>query len=265
MTKKKKHPQGVEQFADSHNTQANATPQEQCTTTGECGILDFGFYLMDCMDGMKRFPDKYFELAIVDPPYGGVGRGGYMYNKAGGGKGRHPNNYVLDLWKQEAPSVDYFNELFRVSQNQIIWGGNYFVEQIAKNSQCWLVWDKQRGDGIGFADVELAWTSFNVGSRIFRFKWNGMLQEDMKNKEVRIHPTQKPVALYNWCLGRFAKPGDKILDTHVGSASSLIACHDLGFKYVGFEISEKYYEMAKERLDAYKAQLSLFDGGWFDV
>lgn len=127
-----------------------------------------------------------------------------------------------------------------------------------KDSQCWVVWDKEKPEGISFADVELAWTSFNLASRIFRFAWNGMIQGDMKNKEHKIHPTQKPVALYEWLLSRFAEDGDKILDTHVGSASSLIACHNMGFQYVGFEIDETYYKLSKERLEAYEAQTSLW-------
>lgn len=125
------------------------------------------------------------------------------------------------------------------------------------DSQCWIVWDKQRTGG--FADFEVAWTSFNRASRMFRFMWNGMLQQDMKNKEFRIHPTQKPVALYEWLLENFAKDGDKILDTHCGSASSLVACHRTGHKFVGFEIDEEYYQKAKARLDAEMAQGTIWD------
>ena len=218
-------------------------------------MLDFGFYNMDCMNGMREFPDNYFDLAIVDPPYGGVKQGGYMNNKVSGGVAKYRNDYILSLWKQDPPGEDYFDELFRVSKNQIIWGGNYFVEAIRKNSPCWIIWDKQKPDGVGYADFEIAWTSFDKAARIFRFTWNGMLQGDMKNKEDKIHPTQKPVALYKWILSNYASPGDKILDTHVGSASSLIACYDLGFDFVGFEIDEEYYRLASERLDAVKAQL----------
>lgn len=218
-------------------------------------MLDFGFYNMDCMDGMREFPDNYFDLAIVDPPYGGVTQGGYMNNKVSGGIAKNRNDYILNLWEQDAPGEVYFDELFRVSKNQIIWGGNYFVEEIRRNSQCWLVWGKQKPNGIKYADFEIAWTSFDKAARIFRFTWNGMLQGDMKNKEYKIHPTQKPVALYKWILSNYASPGDKILDTHVGSASSLIACYDLGFDFVGFEIDKEYYKLASERLDAVKAQL----------
>ena len=149
----------------------------------------------------------------------------------------------------------------RVSKNQIIWGGNYYASML-KDSQCWIVWDKQKPQGVSFADVELAWTSFNLASRLFSFAWNGMIQGDMKNKEYKIHPTQKPVRFYEWLLDRFAKSGDIILDTHVGSASSLIACHNRGFKYVGFEIDAEYYRMSKKRVEDETAQINLFDLGF---
>lgn len=453
---------------------------------------------------MKRYPDKYFDLAIVDPIYGDVTQGGYMKNLDSTTKLAKPIQYHLGLWNQKKTDREYFTELMRVSKNQIIWGGNYFTVEIGKNTQCWLVWDKERTGG--FADFEIAWTSFNKASRIFRFMWNGMLQGDMKHKEYRIHPclpkgekvyfngqwkniedvnigdsnifgkvsaistheadriitisttennetratwnhpflvlrddviawiyaeqikkgdkilwlkstkqlekdicdigkrtencewnialygknttakfqrgcrfttltgtrlittfpicnlsrplningftkvvglktengsnrvrlvesikrsmreigisikkrdyshracvvpvisrkryrivecelqtvgsvkitekrttvynltidgipafetkvgishnTQKPVKLYEWLLDRFAKPGDIILDTHVGSASSLIACHNKGFSYVGFEIDPVYYKAAKERLDQEKSQMNIFD------
>ena len=148
--------------------------------------------------------------------------------------------------------------MLRVSKNQIIWGGNYFAENLP-SSQGWIVWDKQHPEGITFADAELAWTSFDKAIRTFRFMWNGMLQGDMKNKEHKIHPTQKPVALYEWLISKFAKEGDIILDTHVGSASSLIACHRTRHKYVGFEIDETYYNDAKKRLEAETAQATIFD------
>lgn len=227
-------------------------------------MLDFGYYNIDCMEGMREFPDNYFELAIVDPPYGGVTLGGYASNKVSGGIARNRNDYILDLWAQNAPEVKYFDELFRVSQNQIIWGGNYFIEQIRRNSQCWLVWDKEKPKGVTYADVELAWTSFDKGAKIFRYAWNGMIQGDMKNKENKIHPTQKPIKLYKWILSEFAKQGDKILDTHVGSASSLIACKEMGFDYVGFELSESYYQLSSQRLGTVEAQMRIDDllGDW---
>lgn len=225
-------------------------------------MLDFGFYQMDCMKGMAEFPDKYFDLAIVDPVYGGVTKGGYMTNnkgqKIGTGKANQ-KGYHAGLWYQEKTGKDYFKELFRVSKNQIIWGGNYFTTSIDQDSQCWIVWDKEHPEGLSFADCELAWTSFDSASRICRYMWNGMLQGNMKCKEDRIHPTQKPIELYLWLLDKYAADTDIILDTHVGSASSLIACRQTGHKYVGFEIDETYYRLAKNRLDAETAQTNIFD------
>ena len=208
------------------------------------------------MEYMKDFPDDYFDLAIVDPVYGDVTQGGYMKNLDSTTKLARPIQYHLSLWQQQKTGADYFKELLRVSKNQIIWGGNYFTSKLY-DTQCWIVWDKQRTGG--FADFEIAWTSFNQASRMFRFMWNGMLQQDMKNKEQRIHPTQKPVALYKWLIDKFANPGDTILDTHVGSASSLIACHQTGHKYIGFEIDPEYYRQAKERLENETAQTNMFE------
>lgn len=213
----------------------------------------------DCLAGMKQYKDKAFDLAIVDPVYGGVTLGGYMTNSQSTARKARAIDYNTALWKQEKTPPEYFAELFRVSKNQIIWGGgNYFIESINKDSQGWVVWDKKHPPGIDYADCELAWTSFNRATRIFRFRWNGMLQEDMKNKEKRIHPTQKPVALYEWLLKEYAKPGDKILDTHVGSGSSRIAAYNLGFDYTGFEIDKNYFKAQEDRFKNHTAQLRLF-------
>ena len=137
-------------------------------------------------------------------------------------------------------------------------GGNYYATLLF-DSQCWIVWDKEKPQGVSFADVELAWTSFDLASRIIRFAWNGMIQGDMKHKEYKIHPTQKPVFLYKWLLSRYANEGDIILDTHVGSGSSLIACHETNHKYVGFEIDETYYNLAKKRVEDETAQMNIWD------
>ena len=202
-----------------------------------------GFYNMDCMDGMKQFPDKYFELAIVDPPYGIN-----INNNIGRRKGDKPSNYKKVKWDNEPPNENYFKELFRVSQNQIIWGANYFEMPPTKS---FIVWRKpQISENVSFSMLEYAWSSFNITSK----EWIGM-----SNEKDRIHPTQKPVALYTWLLNNYAKKGDKILDTHVGSASSLIACHKLGFEYWGFEIDPDYYALAAARLEAVKAQMTFFD------
>lgn len=217
--------------------------------------MDSGFYCMDCMEGMKQFPDKFFELAIVDVPYG-IGEDG-LKNHSRGNRAK-ATKYIPKEWDSKPPDDTYFKELFRVSKNQIIWGANHFISKIPVDSSCWIVWDKQNGD-TDFADCELAWTSFKTAVRQFTFRWAGMLQGNMKNKEIRIHPTQKPVALYTWLLNNYAKKGDKILDTHCGSASSLIACHKLGFQYWGFELDPDYYAIATARLEAVKAQHSFFD------
>lgn len=211
-------------------------------------------YNMDCMDGMKHFPDKYFDLAIVDVPYG-IGESGDK-NHTRSKLAVSQNYKAFHGNDTRPPEPEYFTELMRVSKNQIIWGANHFISLIPFNSPCWIVWDKDNGNN-DFADCELAWTSFHTAVRRFKFKWHGMLQEDMKNKEARIHPTQKPVALYSWLIQRYAQPGDKIVDTHAGSASSLIACHRHGLDFVGFEIDPDYYASANERLSAEAAQLTL--------
>lgn len=216
-------------------------------------------YNVDCMQGMKEFPDKYFDLAIVDVPYG-IGESNKAYLRGG----KQPGNalaasaeYTRKQWDKQPPPAEYFTELMRVSKNQIIWGANHFISRIPFDSSCWIVWDKDNGAN-DFADCELAWTSFNTAVRRYKYRWHGMLQENMKEKEVRIHPTQKPVALYAWLLERYAKYGDVILDTHVGSASSLVACYRCGFHFVGFEIDPEYYKAANERLSAEMSQVRLF-------
>ena len=216
------------------------------------------FICADCMDYLPQFPDKYFELAIIDPPYG-IGEDGSKNHTRG--KLANSKDYKGYIGEDlSAPDKSYFDELMRISKNQIIWGANHFISKIPYDSSCWIVWDKRNG-ATDFADCELAWTSFKSAVRIFRFKWHGMLQEDMKHKEIRLHPNQKPVALYDWILSKYAKRGDKILDTHVGSASSLIACYKNGFDYVGFERDPYYYDLANKRLEEYKSQITLFDIG----
>lgn len=213
------------------------------------------FYNCDCMQLMKELPDNYIDLAIVDVPYG-IGESGSKNHLRG--KLAKPRDYKAFSGNDEKPpDKDYFDELFRVSKNQIIWGANHFISKIPFDSSCWIVWNKENGE-TDFADCELAWTSFDTAVRLFSFRWNGMLQGDMKNKEERIHPTQKPVRLYEWLLGKYAQQGDIILDTHCGSASSLVACHRMGFDYIGCELNEHYYKLASERLEAEKSQLKLF-------
>lgn len=199
------------------------------------------------MEGMKRFPDKYFELAIVDPPYG--------HNK----------------WKKNSPMgssrilkygntnfninpIDktYMQELERVSRNRIIWGANYFPNLFG-SSQGWIFWNKHQPVN-NFADGEFAYTSFDIPAKCFDYPYYGNINVDI---DGRTHPTQKPIKLYKWILSKYAKIGDKILDTHVGSASSLIACEDMGFEYVGYELDFDYYQAAQKRLTQYRSQLKL--------
>jgi site-specific DNA-methyltransferase (adenine-specific) len=199
-------------------------------------------YNMDCLEAMKQFPDKYFELAIVDPPYG-----------IGAGKEKPHNgwkDYGIKQWDNKSPDKEYFDELFRVSQNQIIWGANHFISKIPLDFSCFLICDKGQRD-FSLADGEMAWTSFKKAARFFDYSRSQALQEG------KIHPTQKPIALYKWLLMNYAKQGDKILDTHVGSASSLLACYDMGFDYIGFEIDKDYYNMAQKRIEENKAQFRM--------
>ena len=202
------------------------------------------YYNEDCMEGMKRYGDKHFDLAIVDPPYG-IGMGGGL---VGNSKIDYKQFAGCD---QAPPEKEYFQELFRISKNQIIWGANHFIEQFNKNSSCWVVWDKVQPENFTMAMCELAWTSFNTPAKIYKKRIVGA-------DDYRIHPTQKPVKLYKWLLHNYAKKGDLILDTHVGSASSLIACYDMGFDAVGFELDKDYYEASKKRLEKFIAQGKLF-------
>jgi len=205
----------------------------------------------DCMDLMRDLPDKAFDLAIVDPPYG-IGEDGASNHSRG--KLAVSQCFTPKNWDSNPPAWDYFNELFRVSKNQIIWGGNYFVDHLT-SSPCWIVWDKLNGE-TDFADCELAWTSFKSAVRKFQFRWQGMLQGNMKAKEHRIHPTQKPVALYSWLLANYAKPGQTILDTHGGSMSSVLACARAGFSITCCELDADYFKAGVERVERELAQMT---------
>lgn len=207
----------------------------------------------DNMELMAEFEDNHFDLAIVDPPYG-IGEG---KKSRGMGTCAMAGDYKIKDWDKSPPSEDYFKELIRVSKNQIIWGANHFISRIPYDSSCWIVWDKDNGSS-DFADAELAWTSFRTAVRIIKYRWVGMLQQNMKNKETRIHPTQKPAGLYKWILQNYAKEGDKILDTHLGSGSIACACHELHFDLTGCELDQEYYNAMLKRLDEHTAQQSLF-------
>uniref|UniRef100_A0A6M3KAT9 Putative methyltransferase n=1 Tax=viral metagenome TaxID=1070528 RepID=A0A6M3KAT9_9ZZZZ len=226
-------------------------------------------YNMDCMIGMAGFPDKYFDLAICDPPYGiGVNKMFIAKDRKDPRNGRliKCNRNKRGNWDNNRPDKSYFIELQRVSKNQIIWGGNYFADLLIPKS-CWIVWDKVNG-GSDQADCELAWTSFNSAVRQIRYMWciaqgksltdGHIAQGNNKLWEEKIHPTQKPVKLYLWLLKNYAKEGDKIIDTHLGSGSSRIACHEGGFDFVGYEIDIDYFDTSVKRFENYKLQLKLF-------
>ena len=192
----------------------------------------------DCMDLMARYPDKYFDLAIVDPPYGIDIETSGTYFKQFETKG----------WDTAIPSKEYFDQLKRVSKNQIVWGGNYFLEYLG-STKCFLIWDKMIGEGMSFADAELAWCSFKKPTRIKKLL--------TRNPQGKIHPTQKPVALYEWLLHNYAKPNDKIFDSHLGSGSSRIAAYDMGFDFVGCELDKEYFDAAEKRFKNHISQLKL--------
>lgn len=202
-------------------------------------------YNADCMEIMKGFADKQFDICIVDPPYGIDACNMTM------GSGKNKRWSKGKAWDDLAPTDDYFNELFRVSKNQIIWGGNYFRLPIKRG---WIFWDKGIDGDCSFADGELAWTSFDTVLRKANVRYKGFLGMDKQ----RIHPTQKPVALYKWILSKYAKQGQTILDTHLGSGSSAIAAHDYGYEFTGIELDSEYYEAAKKRISEHQRQLSMF-------
>ena len=221
---------------------------------------------MDCMEGMKQFPDKFFDIAVVDPPYfSGPEKRKYYGNKVSP-IGVHRSYEPSKAW--EIPGPEYFRELGRVSKAQIVWGCNYFDWHFPPGR---IIWDKCNSAS-SFSDCEIASCSLHDSVRLFRYMWNGMMQGKSINEgwiqqgnkklnEKRIHPTQKPVNLYRWIAQKYIQPGWKLLDTHVGSASSLIAYEEARIQYVGFEIDSKRYDSAVNRLMQYRAQKTIFNCG----
>ena len=205
----------------------------------------------DCMVGMARYPDKWFDLAVVDVPYG-------INESSRNVVSRHHSQkkYKRSDWDNEAPDSDYFTELIRVSKNQIVWGANHFISKIPYDSSCWLYWDKDRfGD---FADGELAWTSFKTAVRHFKYTWDGFRKQEPC---IRIHPTEKPIALYDWIYKNYLPQGGKVIDTHLGSGSNRIAANKAGnIDFTGFELDLDYFNAQEKRWKQYISQTKLFDG-----
>lgn len=220
-------------------------------------------YLMDCIEGMKHYPDNYFDLAVVDTPYGIGFDGGHKPIQGKGGKSNTFNKetilYKKGGWDNNRPEPKYFSELHRVSKNQIIWGGNYFADLLSPKKG-WIFWDKKitNANNKNFSDGELAWTSFNCILRRFTYDWIGFGYLNNPQGEKKIHPTQKPIALYDWIFDKYSEPGQRILDTHLGSGSSRIAAYKSGLDFVGFEIDEDYFKAGEERFKKFISQLTLF-------
>ena len=207
----------------------------------------------DNMELMARYPDNYFDLAIVDPPYGIDADVKNSQNKVQSKKSATKSKrYGSQLWDSNIPTDEYFDELIRVSKKQIIWGANYFGLVGGM-----IYWHKNVTMPT-YSTGELAWVSWMNKLDFVDITWHGMIQHDMSNKEIRIHPTQKPVALYKWLLDKYAKPGDKILDTHLGSGSIAIACHDYGFDLTACELDKEYFDKAMQRINNHTAQQKLF-------
>jgi site-specific DNA-methyltransferase (adenine-specific) len=217
-------------------------------------------YLEDCVTALKRYADNHFDLAIVDPPYGiGADSQKESYSQGKNGEGRrHRKLWEHRGWDENIPTADYWEQLFRVSKNQIVWGGNYMTEFL-QPSKCWLIWDKMQ-EFTG-SDFEMAWTSFDKASKAFRMSRIEAYSNNNKNEKdagIKIHPTQKPTKLYEWILKNYTTEGDLILDTHLGSGSSRIAAYKNGFDFTAFEIDAEYYEKQEKRFNDFKSQLRLF-------
>jgi site-specific DNA-methyltransferase (adenine-specific) len=208
---------------------------------------DIKLFNMDCMEALREMEDNQFDLAIVDPPYGGNDAIGMSDCKRKSAQATNRTNYKL--FENIQPTQEYFDELKRVSKKQIIWGVNFYTALGLDGGR--ICWDKK---GTAFGRAELAYFSHSKSVEVFEFAWNGMIQGDMKNKEKRQHPTQKPVALYKWLLTNYAEKGQTILDTHLGSGSIAIACWDLGFDLCGYELDVDYYKAALNRLEGHKRQ-----------
>ena len=219
-------------------------------------IGDATLYLGDCLEFLRTVPDRAYDVAIVDPPYfDGPNKSGY-YGKGCSSLGVQRAKHYDSLKSWDVPGTEYFAELKRASKHQIIWGANHFADRFDSAGAGWIVWDKLNGES-SFADAELAYSSFDKAVRVFRYVWNGMHQGsyggDVRKNEKRIHPTQKPVALYEWLLAKYAKPGQSILDTHAGSASSAVAAMNMGFKIDCVELDESMFLAAEARCKTHQS------------
>ena len=205
-------------------------------------------YNEDCLEAIKKMPDNSFDLAIVDPPYGidlaNMNMGAGKSKKASKIKNR---KWVAKDWDKSTPTKEYFDNLIRVSKHQIIWGGNYFELPPCPH---YIIWDKEIPEGLSFADCEMAWTSYNKAPRMFRYS-------AYRDKDGKIHPTQKPVKLYEWLLHNYAKEGDRIIDTHLGSGSIAMACHNKGYDLTAYEIDKDYFAATSKRIKDHIAQLTM--------
>lgn len=213
-------------------------------------------YNMDCLDGMRLMKEQGIKAdwCITDPPYGIGAATSSTWSRSVLAK---ETQYTVKQWDKQRIEKPYFDIMREVSKEQIIFGGNYHTDYLPPSS-CWIVWDKVNGAN-SFADCELAWSSYKGAVRLFRYMWHGMLQGNAKNREKRVHPTQKPLPLLEWLLNKYTKEGDLILDPFMGSGTTAVACHKLKRRYIGFELDEEYFNIANERLDAVKAQISIFD------
>ena len=220
-------------------------------------IDNFKFFNADCMEIMKQYPDKYFDLAIVDPPYGNVAV--FENCQPLERKNERPKKYEDKEWDKAKPTAEYWGQIFRISKNQIVWGGNYFTSYLPE-SRGWIYWDKNNGEN-NFSDGELAWTSFK--KRLISCKKNS--KAETRGGKDRFHPTQKPVYLYSWILQNYSKQGFKIIDTHLGSASIAIAIDkankfdNMNLEFVGIELDKDYFEASMKRFNNYRQQKTIFE------
>jgi site-specific DNA-methyltransferase (adenine-specific) len=237
------------------NSITNVEDMNVSPHSGKPLVMGSTVFNEDCMTVMARYPDKFFDLAVVDPPYGIKAGNVYSEKSKVHGNSNAPRKAYKIEWDNEIPEQQYWDELFRVSKNQIVWGGNYMTEYLPPSSG-WIAW-KKRDVKLDFNQLEFAWTS-NLKTGFADILWSGYWQPDMKNKEVRIHPTQKPKQLYDWIFANYASEGNLILDTHLGSGSSRIAAHKAGLSFVGCEIDKDYFDAQEKRFKEFVSQLRIF-------